>query len=211
MQINSKTIKCLAINAGKKSVAGDPHGRLKAILQMNESPLPLPTLATERLSLVPLAQPHSRLMFELWSHPEVCRYSGIVSDYEGNQLPMPAATPAVSDKIIDFWQRAGADGWGFRWAIVERETDVPIGIVGFNALGPTSEIAYHLHPAHWGKGFMFEAVTAAVDWRLARGGCADLEAFIDPANERSIALAERLRLCGTDIVVEGARRYCRKL
>ena len=183
----------------------------EATSQMTKVPITIPALATGRLSMVPLALIHSRLMFDLWSDPDVCRYSGIVSDYEGKQLPMPAATIAVSDKIVDFWQRASADGWGFRWAILEPETYTPIGIVGFNGLGLASEIAYHLHPAHWGKGFMSEAVTAAVDWRLARGGCAELEAFIDPANERSIALAERLGFCGTDIVVEGARRYCRKL
>ena len=177
---------------------------------MASKPLSIPPLTTDRLSLVPLSFAHSDMMFTLWSNPDVCRYSGVVSDYEGNQLPMPAATIAVSDKIIDFWQRACADGWGFRWAILDRETDIPIGIVGFNALGPSSEIAYHLHPAHWGKGFMFEACHAAVDWRLVRGDCMELEAFIDPANERSISLAERLGLCGTDIVVEGARRYFRK-
>lgn len=176
---------------------------------MNKTPITIPALTTERLSMVPLALTHSRLMFDLWSHPDVCRYSGVVSDYEGNQLPMPAATVAVSDKIIDFWQRACADGWGFRWAILERETHTPIGIVGFNALGSTSEIAYHLHPTHWGKGFMFEANEAAIDWLLAQGNCTELEAFVDPDNKGSIRLAERLGLSTTSTLSEDEPRYCR--
>jgi len=115
----------------------------KVASQMNKTPITIPALTTERLSLVPLAPTHSRLMFDLWSNPDVCRYSGIVSDYDGNQLPIPTTTVAVSDKIIDFWQRACADGWGFRWAILDREAGVPVGTVGFNALGSVSEIAYH--------------------------------------------------------------------
>lgn len=178
---------------------------------MKKIPIFIPEIETPRLLMVPLAVAHSRLMFDLWSDPEVCRYSGAVSDYEGKPLAMPAASAAVSDRIIDFWERATADGWGFRWAILDRETGSSMGIVGFNGVGPASEIAYHLLPTQWGGGFMFEACEAAIDWRAARGGCTELEAFIEPANGRSIALAGRLGLCATDKMVDGARRYVRQL
>ncbi|MEQ9142939.1 MAG: hypothetical protein RLO08_01140 [Parvibaculaceae bacterium] len=81
---------------------------------MTAPSLSIPLLTTDRLRFVPLSFDHSDGMFRLWSHPDVCRYAGPVSDYDGNALSMPAAAPAVSDKIIDFWLRAGADGWGFR-------------------------------------------------------------------------------------------------
>jgi len=92
---------------------------------------------------------------------------------------------------------------------LDREAGVPVGTVGFNALGSVSEIAYHLHPTHWGKGFMFEANEAAIDWLLAQGNCTELEAFVDPDNKSSIRLAERLGLCAADTLSEDERRYCR--
>ena len=81
----------------------------------------IPTLQTERLRLEPLAMSHSCGVFELWSDPNVCRYSGIVRDYAGEIIPMPAASREDSDRIIDFWIRAAEDGWGFRWAILMSE------------------------------------------------------------------------------------------
>jgi len=120
---------------------------------------------------------------------------------------MPAASPAESDKIIDFWRRAATDGWGFRWAIIDRSTSLFVGHIGFNSLGALSEIAYHLLPAHWGKGIMSEAGRAAIDWALKTNPETTLEAFIEPDNAASIALIERLGLTATGAFSEGAQCY----
>ena len=89
---------------------------------MAQAPVEIPRLHTARLHLEPMGFQYTQGMFALWSSPEVCEYSGAVSDYERNLLPMPAGSPEVSDKIIDFWVRAAVDGWGFRWAIFESAT-----------------------------------------------------------------------------------------
>ncbi len=164
-------------------------------------------IETDRLLLTELSFAHSEGMFDLWSHPDVCRYSGVVTDYDRIEIPMPAASRAESDKIIDFWQRAAADGWGFRWALIDRSTKVFLGHIGFNSLGPVSEIAYHLLPAHWGKGIMSEAGQAAVSWAFKTTPDTTLEAFVDPDNAGSIALIERLGLRASDTFSEGARCY----
>ncbi len=170
-------------------------------------PLSIEDVQTERLTLTALSRTHSADMYQLWSHPEVCRYSGVVTDYDRNEIPMPAVSPEESDKIIDFWQRAVADGWGFRWAVIERASGTFVGHIGFNSLGAVSEIAYHLNPEHWGKGIMSEAGGAAIEWALATNPETMLEAFIEPANAGSIALILRLGFRATDIFSDGAQCY----
>lgn len=169
-------------------------------------PLQIPTLITERLRLDAVGTQHATGMFELWSDPEVCRYSGTVRDYEGRIIEMPAADRSASDRIVEFWLHAARDGWGFRWAVISSDTGAFTGTVGFNSVGPCAEIAYHLLPAYWGRGIMTEACQAAINWQQHRGGKA-LEAFVEPDNGPSIAIAERLGFTATDTFSEGARRY----
>ena len=52
----------------------------------------LPSLRTNRLTLVPIGAAHSLCVFNLWSNPDVCRYSGPVVDYDGNVLDTPCTT-----------------------------------------------------------------------------------------------------------------------
>ena len=168
-------------------------------------------LRTRRLDLVPLGPQHSAGMFALWSAPEVCRYAGPVSDYEGNAVPLPATDASASDRILDFWLRASSDGWGFRWAVTGRADGQFIGTAGFNSLGACSEYAYHLIPAHWGHGYMTEASEAAFRWIGETGLCQELELFIEPENHRSIALAERLGFSAERDGRDGALRFTKVL
>ena len=177
---------------------------------MNTRTLDIPIIRTERLRLEPLSGPHSAGMFQLWSDPDVCRFSGIVRDHQGRIIPMPTATRSESDRIIDFWQHAAEDGWGYRWAVMMSATEAFTGIVGFNSVTACAELAYHLLPGYWGKGIMSEACRAAIDWQQA-SGTTELEAFVEPENTASVVLAERLGLTPTDEYTAGARRFHRTL
>ena len=168
--------------------------------------LNVPILTTTRLRLEPLSEKHSFGMYNLWSDPDVCRYSGVLRNYERNPIETPVSTQTASDQIVDFWLRAAEDGWGFRWAVIATEVDEFTGTVGFNSLGDRSEIAYHLLPKHWGKGVMTEASKAAIEWRRDNGAL-EIEAFIAPENSPSIALAVRLGMSATDEFAEGAQRH----
>jgi ribosomal-protein-alanine N-acetyltransferase len=150
----------------------------------------VPTLLTERLRLEALAAGHSDGMFALWSSPDVCRYSGPLTDCDGKVLPSPVHSRADSDKILDYWIAAQRDGWGFRWALLLRESGEFAGTAGFNSLGACSEYAYHLHPRHWHQGLMSEATAAAFEW-IAESCCTELEALIARDNVNSISFAER--------------------
>lgn len=150
---------------------------------------------------------HSQGMFDLWSDADVCKFSGTVTDHDRNVIEMPAATPVQSDLIIEFWLMAATDGWGFRWAVLLPDSeDAFAGTVGFNSITDCSEIAYHLLPRHWGKGIMTEASEAAIQWQRSNGA-SEIEAFIEPGNTPSIALARRLGMAATDTFSDGAQRY----
>ncbi len=155
----------------------------------------------------PLSLAHSGGMFELWSDAEVCRFSGTVIDYDGNVIDVPAATSAQSDRIIDFWLNAANAGWGLRWAVLREGSEaVFAGTVGFNSLQGCAELAYHLLPRHWGNGIMTEASEAAIQW--VRGtGVREIEAFIEPENTPSRALAGRLGMAPTTAFSDGAQRH----
>lgn len=170
-------------------------------------PLDLPILRTQRLILEPLSPAHSAGMFALWSAPEVCLHSGPAQDYGGRPIDLPARNAADSDRIIDFFLRSAQAGARFRWALRMLDSGDFVGAVGFNTLGPCSEYAYHLRPEFWGRGLMTEASQPALTWLAARPGSQEVEAFIDPANLASIALAMRLGLRPTGESEDGAARY----
>ena len=174
---------------------------------MAAEPFTVPHLTCGRVVLQPLSAIHSPGMFAMWSQAAVCAYSGAAFDWRGEPITLPAVTPADSDKIIDFFVRSAAAGTRFRWAVVSAPEGEFIGAVGFNALGPCSEYAYHQDTRFQGRGFMTEASRAAFDWLRAQPGCREVEAFIEPANEASIRLAKRLGLRATGTFSDGAERY----
>jgi len=192
------------------AIKGRNNYKVLASHLMNSPSLYLPTLATERLKLEPLSIAHSNGMFKMWRHPNVQKYSGIAEDKDRNEINMPAKSHHDSDRLIEFWLKAVQDGWGFRWAILLVREDAFVGHIGFNSLSTCSEIAYHMNPEYWGKGIMTEAAKAAIKWRCDNGAT-EIEAFIEPENTGSIALALRLGMHETNIFSEGAQRYCMSL
>ena len=86
-------------------------------------------------ALLPLGREHSAGMFVLWSSDLVCRYSGVVSDVDGNTVSTPVKSVADSDLIIEFWMEARRAGWGCRWVLELCGTGEFVGAIGFNALG----------------------------------------------------------------------------
>ena len=169
-----------------------------------------PVRSTVRLTLSPLTSSHSAGMFEMWSHPAVCQYSGDALDVYGNPITLPAETAADSDKIIEFFSRRSETGSGFRWAIVETATERFVGAIGFNNIKPAAELAYHLAPAAWGFGFAREAVGEALRW-VAEFGAHEAEAWIEPDNLRSIAVVGNAGFRATGAISQGAHRYARSL
>jgi len=156
--------------------------------------------------LEPLSRLHAVGMFELWKEPEVCVYSGECLDAKGKPIFLPAASPAESDRLLQFWIDRSEAGTGFRWAAVSHDRSDFFGAVGFNSLGACAEYAYHFVPRYWGAGLAGEASRLAIDW-AATEGTRSVEAFILPENVRSVQLAERLGFDPAGQGEDGTHRY----
>ncbi len=91
--------------------------------------------------------------------------------------------------------------WSYRkkeslyWALELKETGGFIGGAGYwRLIKPhfRAELGYQLHPGFWGNGYMFEALQAAIDFGFAEFGLHSIEAHINPLNNRSRTLLEKL-------------------
>lgn len=142
------------------------------------------TLETPRLILRPFRQTDFEPYAAMCADPEVMRYVG---------------DQGVLNRE-DAWRQMAllAGHWLLRgfgmWAVEERATGRFIGRAGlhFPDGWPDQEVGWALARSYWGKGLAFEAANAALahafdslQWRRAIS-------LIDPANNRSIRLAERL-------------------
>jgi len=142
------------------------------------------TLTTPRLLLRPFRSADFEPYAALCADPEVMRYvgeRGVLSREDAwRQLAM----------LAGHWQLRG---FGM-WALEERATGAFIGRVGlhFPDGWPDRELAWALARSHWHKGFAFEAASAALAHAFDSLHWPRAISLIDPANNRSIRLAERL-------------------
>lgn len=92
--------------------------------------------------------------------------------------------------IIGQWSLRG---YG-RWMIADRSTDLPLGVAGIfhPEEWPGPEIAWSVFADAEGRGIAFEAAKAARSYAYETLGLPSIISIVDPANTRSVALAERL-------------------
>lgn len=137
----------------------------------------------------------------------MCRTSGDAEDWDGLPIQLPARDRSDSDKILDYFIRRAAAGTGIRWAMILAQTDDWIGALGLNALAPTPELAYHVHPDAWHSGYAREACRAVIAWTEANLPSRTIEAYIDEENASSRRLAKHLGFEAMDASRDGATRY----
>ena len=144
-----------------------------------------PVLATDRLIARPWTLDEADLAaaYDIYSRPEVARWIG---------SPMEPAEIRVR---IERWSQPTTDPTYGVWAIAERtEPDRPVGSVLLRPLPPDEEdveVAWHLHPRLWGRGYATEIGQAAAR-RAFDTGIEEVFAIVRPGNERSSAVARRL-------------------
>jgi RimJ/RimL family protein N-acetyltransferase len=88
---------------------------------------------------------------------------------------------------------AAGEAWQF--VIVQRASGRVIGsclLFHFDLPNGRAELGYLLGREHWGAGYMQEAAAALVDFAFGTVGLRRLEAEIDPRNEASARLLERV-------------------
>lgn len=145
---------------------------------------------TERLRLERWTGRHLDLLVELSAKPGVTEFVGAGEPWS------PSFAGEMAEAQLRHWAEHG-----FGWRVmVERESGRAIGFVALNFLGEgidglaaeEYEIGWWLEPAAWGRGLASEAAIAAKGEAFARLSVPSLVARIQPPNERSIRVAEKL-------------------
>lgn len=122
--------------------------------------------------------------------PEVMRFIG-----RGHVLGR-----GLSDDLIARFEREWDErGFGL-WAVAHRD-DARGELLGFCGLSvpsflpevlPAVEVGWRFARAAWGNGYATEAARAAVAFGFAEHDVGEIIAIVDPGNERSLRVAEKL-------------------
>lgn len=139
-----------------------------------------PTLEAKRLQLRPLAASDAAGLHEAYGDPEAMKFWDFPAsrDLVQTRARIPANTPRHA-----------------AWAIVSKDGKRFLGMVNYHhreAWNRRLEVGYILVRRDWGKGLMLEALCAFLDHCFADLDTHRIEAVIEPANGRSIRLAEGL-------------------
>jgi RimJ/RimL family protein N-acetyltransferase len=92
--------------------------------------------------------------------------------------------------FIGHWELRGFG----QWALLEQATGELVGRAGLlQPEGwPGLEVGWMVARAHWGRGFAPEAGRASIDWAGDALGADHVISLIEPDNERSARVAEKL-------------------
>ncbi|HET6977742.1 MAG TPA: GNAT family protein [Pyrinomonadaceae bacterium] len=145
----------------------------------------LPIITTERVVLRWVSEHDIDSLFEVFSDSQVMRYwsSAPFTDREAAvRLQREIAAGNENNSMM-------------KWGLALRDSDRLIGtttLFNLNLDNGRAEIGYAMGRAHWGKGYMNEALQALVSHAFEVMQLRRLEADVDPRNAGSIRTLERL-------------------
>ena len=145
----------------------------------------LPIITTPRLVLRWISEDDVDSLYEIFSDPQVMRYWSSVP------LPNREAAAELQREIA----KSNESDRMFKWGLALRDSNNVIGtttLFNLNLDNGRAEIGYALGRAHWGKGYMNEALKALVQHTFEVMELRRLEADVDPRNAGSIRTLERL-------------------
>lgn len=147
----------------------------------------IPTLATARFVLRAFREDDVPALTALHADPEVMRYLRP----NGKAEPNPRQAWDFMAIQMGHW---ALKGYG-KWAMADAATDELIGRVGYFDAPyewPGLELGWTIARRLWGQGYAGEAARLALDWGFRTLDTDEIVSAIDPGNERSIRVAERL-------------------
>jgi ribosomal-protein-alanine N-acetyltransferase len=142
------------------------------------------TLTTDRLILRWLDETDAAAQYAIYSDDVAMRYWSSVA-----WTDMDQAHASIEQSNDDYHS-----GKALRLAIELRQTGEMIGnfnLYAFSESNRRCDVGYALNRAHWGQGYLGEAMTAALDYAFTELDLNRVEADIDPRNEASAKLLER--------------------
>ncbi|GIO21707.1 GNAT family N-acetyltransferase [Oceanobacillus sp. J11TS1] len=116
-----------------------------------------PVLDTERLILREIVKEDAKGIYACFSNDDVTRFYGqeTLSNIE------------QAERVVEFFAKNYKEKRGIRWGIERKDTQGLIGTIGFNAWTPKhkrAEIGYEIHPGHWRKGYVSEALLKVISY-----------------------------------------------
>lgn len=142
-------------------------------------------IETERLTLREMSEADAGVVLEILNDPGFIRFVG-----DRGVRTIEGAARYIDERFVESYKQ---NGFGL-WLAETKDEGVPVGICGLvtrKELGVV-EVGYAFLPPFRGKGYAFEAASAAL--RHARDvlGLPRLYAIVDPENAVSIRVLEKL-------------------
>jgi [ribosomal protein S5]-alanine N-acetyltransferase len=145
----------------------------------------LPSLAAERVVLRPPALRDAADLYAVLSDAETMRYWSTVA----------MTDPAEARRLIEMAREEQAAHTMYEWALALRADNRVVGsccLFNFEWNNGRAELGFVLVRRLWGQGLMREGLVTLLDFAFGRLGLRRLEADVDPRNEASLVLLERL-------------------
>jgi RimJ/RimL family protein N-acetyltransferase len=145
------------------------------------------TFETERLRLRPFTTDDAPFVLTLLNEPSFLRFIG-----DKNVRNLDDARQYLLNGPI-----ASYNVHGFGILLVElKDTNIPIGMCGLIKREelPEPDIGFAFIPDYWRQGFAFEAASAVMNDARDRLKLTNILAIVNPDNDSSIKLLERLGL-----------------
>ena len=144
-------------------------------------------LTTKRILIRPISIEDKRALFEYRSNPDINKYLSFV--------------PKNLEDIEHFIKKCPSEfnlqGTWFQLVLVLKDSQKLIGDIGVHFLETETEnkqveIGYTLNPKFQNKGYAAEALHEIIDYLFTSLNKHRITASVDPMNERSIHLIEKL-------------------
>ncbi len=145
----------------------------------------LPTLTSSRVVLRWLEHSDVPALFQIFSDQLVMRYWSSA----------PWIDNADGVEMVESVRRGFAEGSLYQWGVARRSDEALIGtctLAHVDAHNRRAEIGFALRHDQWGRGYMSEATRTLVRFAFEELELHRIEADVDPRNEASIRLLERL-------------------
>jgi RimJ/RimL family protein N-acetyltransferase len=146
---------------------------------------PLPTLVGERVRLRAVADADVPALLEVFGDPAVARYLGIAQLRDLDD----------ARRMVDGIRDGARSGDLFQWALTAGIDDRLLGTCSLARISWTAEraeVGFAIGAAHWGRRLASAGVALLVDFAFRELGFHRLEADVDPRNEASLRLLDRL-------------------
>jgi len=165
--------------------------------------LPWKILATDRLQVRETIPEDVDAFYAIYSHPAVTKYmEGLYPEVEQEKQYVRE----YIEKIYTYY------GFGV-WTVVEKESGAVIGRAGISYREgfEIPELGFVIGVPWQGKGYAEEACRAILDYGWKALGFDQVQALVEPGNQSSVRLCEKLGFWQEDTVTLNQKVYCRLL